>query len=226
MFPDLRRDVVFPIAGSVILFTLVVASGLVYQSQFGGVGERLITMALIDAIIVLGMQVFIGNTGILSFGHIGFGAIAGYAFAVSAISPVEKMKRIPDAPFGLTDVNVDPLLAVLIALAATLVVALVVGLGLARSGAESGAVSATVITLALLFVTHEVARNWPAVTGGDRAGLSFRIGGTLNGRVAIYVALFLAILVARLYAQSRGGRLAVQTRRRRRSRALPRFVAS
>ena len=212
MFPDLRRDVVFPIAGSVILFTLVVASGLVYQSQFGGVGERLITMALIDAIIVLGMQVFIGNTGILSFGHIGFGAIAGYAFAVSAISPVEKMKRIPDAPFGLTDVNVDPLLAVLIALAATLVVALVVGLGLARSGAESGAVSATVITLALLFVTHEVARNWPAVTGGDRAGLSFRIGGTLNGRVAIYVALFLAILVARLYAQSRAGRLAVAAR--------------
>lgn len=212
MFPDLRRDVVFPIAGSVILFTLVVASGLVYQSQFGGVGERLITIALIDAIIVLGMQVFIGNTGILSFGHIGFGAIAGYAFAVSAISPVEKMKRIPDAPFGLTDVNVDPLLAVLIALAATLVVALVVGLGLARSGAESGAVSATVITLALLFVTHEVARNWPAVTGGDRAGLSFRIGGTLNGRVAIYVALFLAILVARLYAQSRGGRLAVAAR--------------
>lgn len=212
MFPDLRRDVVFPIAGSVILFTLVVASGLVYQSQFGGVGERLITIALIDAIIVLGMQVFIGNTGILSFGHIGFGAIAGYAFAVSAISPVEKMKRIPDAPFGLTDVNVAPLLAVLIALAATLVVALVVGLGLARSGAESGAVSATVITLALLFVTHEVARNWPAVTGGDRAGLSFRIGGTLNGRVAIYVALFLAILVARLYAQSRGGRLAVAAR--------------
>ncbi len=212
MFPDLRRDVVFPIAGSVILFTLVVASGLVYQSQFGGVGERLITMALIDAIIVLGMQVFIGNTGILSFGHIGFGAIAGYAFAVSAISPVEKMKRIPDAPFGLTDVNVAPLLAVLIALAATLVVALVVGLGLARSGAASGAVSATVITLALLFVTHEVARNWPAVTGGDRAGLSFRIGGTLNGRVAIYVALFLAILVARLYAQSRGGRLAVAAR--------------
>ena len=212
MFPDLRRDVVFPIAGSVILFTLVVASGLVYQSQFGGVGERLITMALIDAIIVLGMQVFVGNTGILSFGHIGFGAIAGYAFAVSAISPVEKMKRIPDAPFGLTDVNVAPLLAVLIALAVTLVVALVVGLGLARSGAESGAVSATVITLALLFVTHEVARNWPAVTGGDRAGLSFRIGGTLNGRVAIYVALFLAILVARLYAQSRGGRLAVAAR--------------
>ena len=212
MFPDLRRDVVFPIAGSVILFTLVVASGLVYQSQFGGVGERLITIALIDAIIVLGMQVFIGNTGILSFGHIGFGAIAGYVFAVSAISPVEKMKRIPDAPFGLTDVNVAPLLAVLIALAATLVVALVVGLGLARSGAASGAVSATVITLALLFVTHEVARNWPAVTGGDRAGLSFRIGGTLNGRVAIYVALFLAILVARLYAQSRGGRLAVAAR--------------
>ncbi|MEE9416790.1 MAG: branched-chain amino acid ABC transporter permease, partial [Acidimicrobiales bacterium] len=88
----------------------------------------------------------------------------------------------------------------------------VVGVGLARSGAESGAVAATVITLALLFVTHEVARNWPKLTGGDRAGLSFRIGGALDGRTAIYLALFGSILVARLFAQSRSGRLAVAAR--------------
>ncbi|SUZ52617.1 uncharacterized protein METZ01_LOCUS5471 [marine metagenome] len=174
--------------------------------------ERLVTLALIDAILVLGIQIYVGNTGVLSFGHIGFGAVAGYAFALMAISPVEKAKRIADAPFGLTDVHLSPWTSLAVAVAVVLVVAVVVGIGLARSGAESGAVSATVITLALLFVTHEVARNRPDLTGGDRAGLSFRIGGTLDSRIPLYVALLGAILIALLYARSRGGRLAMAAR--------------
>lgn len=212
LFPDLRRDVGFPVLGALLLFVGSVSLGLLYQGWLGGAAERLVTIALIDAILVIGLQIYVGNTGVLSFGHIGFGAIAGYAFAVWAIDPVEKEKRISDAPFGLTDVHVADWVAVVIAIGVTLVIAFVVGLGLARSGAQSGAVSATVITLALLFVTHEVARNYPDLTGGDRAGLSFRIGGALDGRAAIYVSLLGALIVARLFAQSRSGRLAVAAR--------------
>ena len=208
MFPDLRRDVAFPIVGVGLLFGAFIAAGLLYQSFFSGAAERLVTIALIDAIIVLGIQIYVGNTGVLSFGHIGFGAIAGYAFAIFAISPAEKAKRIPDAPLGLTDVDVGVWAAVGVSIAVTVVVAIFVGIGLARSGAESGAVAATVITLALLFVTHEVARNWPEMTGGERAGLSFRIGGALDTRVPIYLALGGALVLARLFAQSRRGRLA------------------
>ena len=116
MFPDTKRDIAFPIVGAVLLFGAVVGVGLIYQGLLGGAAERLVTIALIDAIIVLGIQIYIGNTGILSFGHIGFGAIAGYTFAVLAISPEEKLKRIPDAPFGLTDVSVNPWVAVGIAI--------------------------------------------------------------------------------------------------------------
>ncbi len=212
MFQDTKRDIAFPLVGALLLFGAVVGLGLIYQGMLGGAAERLVTIALIDAIIVLGIQIYIGNTGILSFGHIGFGAIAGYTFAVLAISPEEKIKRIPDAPFGLTDVSVSPWVAVGVAILVAVGIAALVGVGLARSGAESGAVAATVITLALLFVTHEVARNWPELTGGDRAGLSFKIGGALDTRAPIYLALFLAIVVARLYAQSRSGRLAVAAR--------------
>ena len=212
MFPRLGRDVGFPILGAVLVFVVFVSGGLVYQSMLGGAAERLVTTMLIDAVIVVGIQVYIGNTGVLSFGHIGFGAIAGYAFAVPAIAPVEKVKRIPDAPFGLTDVDLDPWLALALAVVVTVVVAVIIGIGLARSGAASGAVAATVITLALLFVTHEVARNWPELTGGARAGLSFRIGGALDTRVPIYLALIGALVVSRLYAQSRSGRLAVAAR--------------
>jgi branched-chain amino acid transport system permease protein len=211
MSTNLRRDVAFPLVGAVLLFALFLGAGALYQGLLGG-HERLVTFALIDAVIVLGMQIYIGNTGILSFGHIGFGAIAGYAFALLAISPVEKLKRVSDAPFGLADVQLDPWTSIAVAVVVVVVVAAVVGIGLARSGAESGAVSATVITLALLFVTHELARNWPDLTGGDRAGLSFRIGGALDTRVPIYLALFGTIIVARLFAQSRVGRLAVAAR--------------
>ena len=212
MFPNLQRDVGFPIIGSVLLFSVFVGAALIYQNWLGGAAERLVTVMLIDAVIVLGIQIYVGNTGVLSFGHIGFGAIAGYTFAVFAISPAEKAKRIPDAPFGLAEVDVSSSTAVLVAVLLTVGVGFIIGVGLARSGAQSGAVSATVITLALLFVTHEVARNWVELTGGERAGLFFPIGGKLDTRVPIYVALFGALLVARLYGQSRSGRLAVAAR--------------
>ncbi|WP_419945211.1 ATP-binding cassette domain-containing protein [Candidatus Poriferisodalis sp.] len=212
MFPRLGRDVGFPVLGCVVLFAVFLAAGLIYESFQGRAAERLVTVMLIDAIIVLGIQIYVGNTGVLSFGHIGFGAIAGYAFAVFAISPDEKLKRIDDAPFGLDEVLLNPVLAGVVAIGVTVVVAAMVGVGLARSGAESGAVAATVITLALLFVTHEVARNWPDLTGGSRAGLTFKIGAALDSRLPIYLCLFGALIIARLYAQSRSGKLAVAAR--------------
>jgi branched-chain amino acid transport system permease protein len=173
-----------------------------------GSSEQLVTAMLIDATMVVGIQVYIGNTGVLSFGHIGFGAIAGYTFAVLAIDPERKSTVIGDAPWNLDEVQLSPVLSTLVAVVVTLVVAVVVGLGLARSGAASGAVAATVITLALLFATHELAINWNELTGGDRAGLSFSIGATLSSRWPIYLALLGALLVARMFSASRPGRLA------------------
>jgi branched-chain amino acid transport system permease protein len=213
MFPNRRRDIAFPIVGAVLLFAILLTGGLIYQTILGnGSAERLVTTMLIDAAIVIGIQIYIGKTGILSFGHIGFGAVAGYAFAVFAISPAEKLKRIPNAPFGLTDTQVHPTLAIIIAVGVTLLVAFIVGIGLARSGAQSGAVAATVITLALLFVTREVAKSWPELTGSNRGGVSFAIGASLGSRWPILLVLFGALLVARLYGQSRSGRLAIAAR--------------
>ncbi len=212
MFPDRRRDVALPLLGAAVLWVVFVGGGLLYEMVAGGAAERLVTVMFIDAIVVLGIGIYVGNTGILSFGHIGFGSIAGYTFALFAIAPTEKLKRIPDAPFGLAEVSVGPWGAVVIAVLVTVAVAAVIGVGLARSGAESGAVAATVITLALLFVTHEVARNWPDLTGGERAGLFFTIGGALDSRIPVVVCLAGAVVVARLFATSRSGRLAIVAR--------------
>ena len=173
MFPDKLRDIAAPVLGTVFLFAVLVIGGFAYSSFGGDSRDSLITALFINAIMVIGLQIYIGNTGILSFGHIGFGAIAGYAFAVLAIDPATKTKVIRNAPWSLNEVQLSPALATIVAVLIALIVAVFIGLGLARSGAKSGAVSATVITLALLFVTHELAVKWSDLTGGDRAGLKF-----------------------------------------------------
>jgi branched-chain amino acid transport system permease protein len=209
---DPVRNLLAPTGGALVLFAVLVGGGLLYTMGGGSSREELFTQMLINAVMVLGLQIYIGNTGVLSFGHVAFGGIAGYAFAALAISPDRKARVIPDAPFGIADVHLEPWLAVAAAVLVTLVVAVVVGLGLARSGASSGAVSATVITLALLFVVHEVAINWTNLTGGDRAGLSFSVGQGLQGRWWLYGALLLALVLARVFRQTRVGRLAQAAR--------------
>lgn len=209
---DPVRHMIRPILGSLALFGLLVGGALAYTATGGAAREDLVTQMLINAIVVTGIGVYVGNTGVMSFGHVGFGAIAGYAFAVLAISPERKAQIIPDAPFGLADVSLPPAVATLVAIGVTLVAAAVIGWGLIRSGARTGAISAAVITLALLFVVHEVARNWTDLTGGGRSGISFSLGNKLEGRTWIYVLLFVSILVARLFRQTRAGRLAAAAR--------------
>ncbi|MCY4631110.1 MAG: ATP-binding cassette domain-containing protein [bacterium] len=191
-----------------LLFAAVTGLGLAYVSGGDAAGERLFTALLINATVVVGMQIFIGNTGILSFGHVGFGAVAGYAFVLFAIDGGRKSLLVPDAPFGLVDVTVHPAVAIGVAVAVSGVVATVVGLGLVRAGAASGAIAPTVITLSLLFATFEIAINWTDLTGGNRAGLSFQPGTAMTGRGYAYGAFALALAVAGLYRRSRTARLA------------------
>ncbi len=197
--------------GSSGLFALLVLGGLLYASGGGPARDILVTQMLINAVMVIGLQIYIGNTGVLSFGHMGFAAISGYAFALLATTVKRKERIVPDVPLGLDDVSLNPLVAAAVAVLVTAAVGLVVGLGLARSGAKSGAVAATVITLALLFMVHEVGGAYADLTGG-RNGISFSVGRGLDGRLWVYLALIAAIVVARFFKSSRIGRMAQAAR--------------
>ena len=199
------------LAGSAVLVVVLVAGGLVYASGGGPARDILVTQMLINAIMVVGLQIYIGNTGVLSFGHMGFAAISGYVFALLATTVARKERIVPDVPLGLDGVSLEPLVAASAAVVVTAVAGLVVGLGLARSGAKSGAVAATVITLALLFMVHEVGGAYADLTGG-RNGISFSVGRGLDGRLWVYLALIAAVVLARLFKGSRIGRMAQAAR--------------
>ncbi len=190
---------------SAVLVALVAALAMAYTSGGGASRESLIGEMLSNFILVLGMQVFIGNTGVLSFGHMAFAQIASYATAVVAIPLAAKTKALPDIPFGLESVHFGPLGATLFAVAVTMVVGAVFGVAVCRA---SG-LAPTMITLAGLFVVDQVVKNWQELTRGA-GGLS----GVprLEGNGWLWVGAFIALVIAHLFQETRIGRFSIATR--------------
>ena len=52
--------------------------------------QRTVTEALIKLTVVLGLYVFVGNSGVFSFGHVAFMALGGYMSAILTIPPAKK----------------------------------------------------------------------------------------------------------------------------------------
>jgi branched-chain amino acid transport system permease protein len=131
----------------------------------GAGGERLAIATVINVVLVASISIFVGNSGVESFGHVAFSAIGAYAVAILATPPEIKRTRIADAPLGLANVHFDVLPAALISLVFVAVVALLIGLVVMRM---SG-ITSTIVTLALLVVVNGVINNWTSVTGGAEA---------------------------------------------------------
>jgi branched-chain amino acid transport system permease protein len=60
----------------------------------GASGERLAIATVISVVLVAGIGIFVGNSGVESFGHIAFAAIGAYSVAILATPPEIKRTRI------------------------------------------------------------------------------------------------------------------------------------
>ena len=192
-------------AATAVLSIALFVVAIVYTSTGGSARELLVKELLVNLMLVLGLQVFMGNTGILSFGHLAFAQIAAYAVAICAIPVATKAQQLPDLPFGLGDVHLGPLAATLVGVLAALALGAFVGVAVARTGG----LAAAMITLAVLFVVDQVVKNWQELTKGA-GGLS----GVpiLTGTIWLWLAAALAMFVAHWFGETRAGRFAVATR--------------
>jgi branched-chain amino acid transport system permease protein len=152
----------------------------------------------VNVIIVIGLQVFMGNTNISNLGHVSVVGIAAYVVAVLATPVAIKRTAIPVAPFGLATFQLDTVWVVLAALAITVAVAVLVGSVLTR---QSG-IAATIATLALLVIVHVVLVNWVDLTRGPRAFYGIPVKATLEWAIGLAM---LAAVVARLFRDSPAG---------------------
>ena len=159
--------------------------------------ERTLTVALINTVMVTGLYIFIGNSGVLAFGHMAFALIGAYAVAWFTMSPFKKSFAL-DLPTFLAE-NTLPLLpsAIISSLLAALV-ALVVGVPLMRL---SG-IAASIGTFAVLMIFYTLYSNWDSWTFGASTLVGVPI--YVNAWVALAWAV-VALLVATIYQKSRFG---------------------
>jgi branched-chain amino acid transport system permease protein len=126
--------------------------------------DRIITVLFINLILVLGLQIFMGNSGILSFAHIGFMGIGAYSSVLFSMTPEAKAAALPTLYPFLSQVHTSFLVAVLIGAIFAALVAAVVSFPLMRLSD-----AAAVITMfALLVIIQVVLVHWSTVTNGPR----------------------------------------------------------
>jgi branched-chain amino acid transport system permease protein len=159
---------------------------------------RIIINFLITLVLVLAIQSFSGNSGIVSFGHVGFMGVGAYVAAILTIPPAIKEGLMPALPNVLTDNTVPFVPAVLIGAAAGAAVASVIGLALTRM--QEGAMAmATIGVLVIFFVVFD---NWEGVTRGATG--VFGIPRSTTVWAALIFAI-VAIFICRLFRESNPG---------------------
>jgi branched-chain amino acid transport system permease protein len=156
--------------------------------------------ALVDVAIVVGLYLFVGNSGVLSFGHISFVAVGAWTAGVFTVPSDVKSTALPDLFPFLADHTVGNLPSLLLATAAGGVFAFLVGLPLMRlSGLAAG-----IATFAVLGITYNVLLNWTKIGPGPGP---FTLVPQTTGIVQALAGALIAIAVAWLYQLSRFGRL-------------------
>jgi branched-chain amino acid transport system permease protein len=160
----------------------------------------IVSHLLVMIVLTLGFQVFTGNSGVISYGHVGFMAIGAYLSAVFTIPPVIKEDFLPGLPDFISANQLDLVPAMPIALVTVAVLAFFMGIPIVRmSSLQAGG---PIVTFAFLVVVEVVLSGWQGVTGGRRAlyGVpTYAHLGWTAGSAAV------ALVLARLYRDSPAG---------------------
>ena len=182
---------------TILAAVLVAVAGL--TAAFGTAPlRRTVTDFFLIALLVVGLQAFVGNSGIVSFGHAAFVGIGAYAAALLTIPAALKEQALPELPGWLLRAELGVLPSVAAATVAALIVAAAVGGAIARMRELAMAMA----TLALLVLVHAVLANWDSVTRGGYG--IYGVPGHTTMWVAL-VGLVAGTLIARLYRASGPG---------------------
>jgi len=171
--------------------------------NFGGVVYHDIAVKMfIMLIVVLGLQVFSGNSGVLSFGHVAFMAIGAYSSALLTIPTEIKKFTYLSMPhflkFWIFPAQLNALEGTLAGAGFALVLALITAAPIVRlTGVAAG-----IATLAILVIIHEFDYQTSAITRGTSTQIGVPATTTLLS-VVVWALIFIGVAFA--FQQSRFG---------------------
>src|SRR5205823_266224 len=184
------------------LGTLPIAGGLLLVAIWGwtwGGDESKLSHFFINVILVVALQMFSGNSGILSFGTMAFVGTGAYLAGLLTIDPALK-STFAGLPHFLVSPHWSWLPALLAAAAAAGVVAAVSSLTILRLDGAS----AVIAILALLLIADIVFTAWTQVTRGAAGLYPLPSYATVTHTLVMAV---IAVVIARLFKDSRTGLL-------------------
>jgi len=159
---------------------------------------RIVTVMFVSLILVLGLQLYMGNSGILSFAHIGFMGIGAYTSVLFSMTPTAKQLANPDMYPILVPLHLPFLPSLLIGALTAAFIAAMVGFPLMRLSDAA----AVITTFALLVITHVVLVHWDPVSNGPRTLFGVNNYTTLWTSVVFCV---LTVFAVYLFKESRVG---------------------
>jgi branched-chain amino acid transport system permease protein len=160
---------------------------------------------LVKVAIVVALYVFIGNSGVLSFGHVSFVALGAWTAGVLTVPASQKQLTMPSLAHFLATTNVGTVASIALAAAVGGAAALAVGLPLMRlSGLAAG-----IATFAVLEITNNVL-TYDQSLGPGLDGFSAVPSST--GMWQATAGALVCVAVAYAYQRSRFGRMLRATR--------------
>lgn len=126
--------------------------------------ERIAIGLGINVILVVGLNLSNGYTGLFSLGHIGFMALGAYTSSILTLPLSMKGVNLPDLPLWLANVQMSFFPAALIGAFVAMIVAFFIGLSLMRLSGPY----VSVATLGFLVIVQVILTNWDSFTRGAR----------------------------------------------------------
>jgi branched-chain amino acid transport system permease protein len=196
-----RRHPLLELAGPCLLVAVV---GIVGSFTSNATAIYFQT-AIVSVAIVVALYVFVGNSGVLSFGQVSFVAVGAYAAGIMTVPVESKVGTLPDVFPLLRDHSIGSPASFVLATVVGAVYALVVGFPLMRlSGLAAG-----IATFAVLEITHNILHEWTKI--GPGAGLLSLIPET-TGLLQATVGAIVVIGIAFGYQRTPLGRQLRATR--------------
>ncbi len=181
--------------GTGVLGAILIVGAAFVLLLLGAPEQQVTINFLVSLVAVVGFQIYSGNSGILTFGHVAFVGIAAYASGILTMPVAIKEQALPNLPPFIAQLELPLGLAIIGALLVVAVVAVIFGVPFSRLSAAATPIA----TMAMLLITYVVLVGASDITRGSQ---TFYGVPPLTGMQVAVAGAILAILVARLFRES------------------------
>ena len=178
--------------GALMLIAPLLLLAIIAGNWLGSAEQRIAIIFFISLIAVVANGLYSGNSGIMSFGHVGFMGIGAYLSAILTMAPEKKAMTLPNLPDFLAQAHLGLNEACLVTIVVVGFFALLVGIPISRLTGSA----ASIATLAFLVIVHSVLNGAKDFTRGSQTFFGVDRLVTFPS-LLFWVAV--VILVARLF---------------------------